>query len=74
MNLFDATVTSSVRNWDATMSLNHGDVSPDRASVLEWAYLSPEINVAVAPDILLYDYAMLEFKRQTSEALGTVWS
>lgn len=73
MQLFDATVKSSVRRWDANVSLNHGVDVVGRDSLLQWAYISPEINVALAADILLYEYAVEVFKRQTSAVLGTVW-
>lgn len=73
MQLFDATVKSSVRRWDARVSLNHGVDHVGRESLLQWAYTSPEINVALAADILLYEFAWDVFKRQTSTVLGTVW-
>ncbi|CAM9632784.1 unnamed protein product [Scytosiphon promiscuus] len=73
MQLFDATVKSSVRKWDAGVSLNHGVDLVGRESLLQWAYVSPEINVALTADILLYEFAREVFKRQTSAVLGTVW-
>lgn len=73
MQLFNATVKSSVRNWDAGMWLNHGVHDFGRVSLLQWAYLSPELNAVLAADILLYDFAVEVFKRQTHEALGKEW-
>eukprot|EP00904_Undaria_pinnatifida_P005211 jgi/Undpi1/181/HiC_scaffold_1.g00178.m1 len=73
MDLFNATVKSSVRSWDATVFLNGGVVPGERAELLEWAYLSPEINVALAADMMLYDYAVILFRRQTSAVLGKKW-
>lgn len=73
MQLFNATVNSSVRNWDAGMWLNHGEHSFGRDALLQWAYVSPEINIALAADIMLYDFAVEVFKRQTREVLGKEW-
>lgn len=33
MQLFDATVTSSVRHWDSTVALNPGPVNSERLEV-----------------------------------------
>lgn len=55
MQLFNATVKSSVRNWGAGMSLNRGVADVGREALLQWAYVNPDINVALASDILLYD-------------------
>lgn len=73
MELFNATVKSSVRNWDAALLLNGGIMPERRAELLEWAYLSPEINVALAADMMLYDYALSLFRHQTSVVLGKEW-
>lgn len=73
MQLFNATIKSSVRSWDSSLLLNAGITTPERDEVLRWAYLSPEINIALAADILLYDYALSVFKKQTSAVLGVEW-
>ena len=73
MQLFNATVKSSVRDWDSKLSLNHGVEPEERAELLEWAYLSPEINTAVAADMMLYAYSLSLFRHQTSIVLGKEW-
>lgn len=73
MQLFNATVKSSVRSWDRSLALNPGLASPARHALLEWAYLSPEVNAALRADILLYEFALSIFKHQTSVALGVAW-
>lgn len=73
MQLFNATVQSSVRDWGTTMNLNGGVEVEGRAELLEWAHLSPAVNVALAADLLLYGFALETFRRQTRHALGTEW-
>ena len=73
MQLFNATVKSSVRDWDSTMNLNGGVEIEGRAELLEWAYLSPEINIALAADMMLYDFATSLFRHQTAVVLGKEW-
>lgn len=70
MKLFNATVKSSVRDWGTTLNLNHGIEVEGRAELLEWAYLSPELNVVLAADMMLYDFALSLFRQQTREVLG----
>lgn len=74
MELFNATVKSSVRSWDATMLLNSGVKPEGRDALLEWAFLSPEINLALAADIMLYEYAVSVFRHQTNTILGKEWN
>lgn len=59
MQLFNATVKSSVRDWDGNTSLNHGVADFGREALLQWAYVSPDIHVELATDILLYDVRRL---------------
>ena len=73
MQLFNATVKSSVRDWDAAMLLNGGIMPEGRMDLLNWTYLSPEINVALAADMMLYDYALSLLRHQTSTILGKQW-
>lgn len=73
MQLFNATVKSSVREWGATMNLNGGIELEGRAELLEWAYLSPAINEALAADLMLYGFALELFRQQTKDVLGTEW-
>lgn len=73
MKLFDATVRSPVREWSTQEHANPGHRSVEREKVLAWAYESPDIRRVLAGDLLLYDMAFAIFRRQTSEALGTVW-
>lgn len=73
MQLFNATVKSSVRDWGTTENLNAGVQLEGRAELLEWAYLSPEINMALAADMMLYDFALSLFRHQTNEVLGIEW-
>lgn len=53
MALFDARVKSPVRMWNPTLVSNSGSKSERKHTVLEWAYLSPEIHSIVAADLLL---------------------
>lgn len=55
MQLFNATVKSPVRNWNANLLLNQGVADFGREALLQWAYVSPDLNVALASDIVLYD-------------------
>eukprot|EP00903_Cladosiphon_okamuranus_P012839 g11997.t2 len=73
MQLFDATVTSSVRHWNNSMALNPGPTPPERQELLRWAYTNPEIHATLATDILLYQFCVSVFKQQTRDALGTEW-
>lgn len=74
MQLFDAVVESPVRKWDAELLRNPGQTSSKRDEVLQWAYQSPEIRLALAGDLVLYDIALDIFKGQTNRVLGSVWS
>lgn len=60
MRLFNATVKSSVKNWEVNVALNQGVDDFGREALLQWAYLNPDINIALATDILLYDVRMNE--------------
>lgn len=73
MQLFDATVSSPVQEWDSGEAVNNGPQTGEREMLLRWAHSSPEIRQAVGGDLLLYDLALSIFKRQTAAALGTVW-
>ena len=73
MKLYNAKVTSPVRDWDAGLMINPGKQSPAREELLNWAHASPELHNALAADILLYDYAVSLFRQQTRVALGTEW-
>lgn len=73
MELFNAKVKSSVRDWRTEQVSNPGKGSDVRDHLLSWAMQSPEIHRAMATDMLLYDYALAVFKQQTSEVLGKVW-
>lgn len=73
MQLFNANVKSSVRNWNGTLVLNQGYMDPERRRLLEWAYMSPDLNAVLRADILLYEFALSIFKHQTFVALGTLW-
>lgn len=73
MQLFDAKVRSPVREWSAAEHANQGHMSPEREELLEWAHNSTEIRRVIAGDLLLYDLSLSIFRRQTKEALGTVW-
>jgi len=55
MELFNATIKSPVRSWDAHLFLNQGFGQLGREALLQWAYLSPDLNAALASDIVLYD-------------------
>ncbi|CBN74365.1 expressed unknown protein [Ectocarpus siliculosus] len=73
MELFDAVISSPVQQWGGEEAVNPGPKSSEREMLLRWAHSSPEIRQAVGGDLLLYDLALSIFKRQTAEALGTVW-
>lgn len=74
MQLFDATVTSPVSQWDAGKVANIGLRSPEREALLDWAHTSSELFALLAPDLLLYEFALSVFQRQTRDILGKVWS
>eukprot|EP00752_Nemacystus_decipiens_P011552 g10258.t1 len=75
MELFNARVKSPVRDWTLhNIPVNAGRASGLKEDVLEWAKSSPEILRVVEADMLLYNYSMDIFKRQTAESLGTVWT
>lgn len=74
MELFDAVISSPVQQWGSGEAVNPGPQSGQREMLLRWAHSSPEIRQAVGGDLLLYDLALSIFKRQTAEALGTVWT
>lgn len=73
MQLFDATVSSPVQEWDSGEAVNPGPRSGEREMLLRWAHSSPEIRQAVGGDLMLYDLALSIFKRQTATELGVVW-
>lgn len=74
MDLFDAKVTSTVKEWSKDFHSNaNSDSNSTRDELLEWATQSPRIRRLLAPDILIYDYAVSVFKIQTAETLGYVW-
>lgn len=73
MDLFQATVTSPVVQWDKGVKANPGRISPEREGLTTWANSSPDIRKIMAGDLLVYDMAMEIFKRQTTEAAVTVW-
>lgn len=70
MQLFDANVPSSVRKWDSGMELNKGPHSPERDTLLQWAYESPEILQVLAADLMLYDFSLSVFRGQVHDAFG----
>lgn len=70
MQLFDAKVPTSVRKWDSGMKLNNGPHSPERETLLQWAYESPDILQVLAADLMLYDVASSLFRDQVHAALG----
>lgn len=74
MKLFDAKVPSSVRKWDADTMLNRGAQSSARNALLQWAYTSPDINIALATDLILYDFALSLFNYQVKNTLGVAES
>lgn len=73
MKLFDAVIQSPVKWWDPKMMHNPGHLSPARDEVLRWAHTSSEIRAILSADLMLYEFALGVFKRQTSHHLGTVW-
>lgn len=73
MDLFNARVKSPVREWREQELYNAGATSEVREQLLAWAQHSPEIQTALAADLLLYDFSLSLFKQQTTESLGTVW-
>eukprot|EP00904_Undaria_pinnatifida_P009827 jgi/Undpi1/5975/HiC_scaffold_2.g01249.m1 len=73
MELFDATVVSPVRQWDAGTQSNPGKQSDVRQRLLDWAHLNTELRRYLAPDLMIYDLAVAVFKQQTAAALGTEW-
>eukprot|EP00903_Cladosiphon_okamuranus_P022162 g20381.t1 len=75
MELFNARVTSDVQDWTIhKQSVNAGKTNELREDVLAWAKTSPELHRVIEADILLYNYAVDLFKRQTAESLGTNWA
>lgn len=74
MDLFEATITSPVRQWDHRVYYNPGSQSPEREALLDWARGDPELYDILSADLLLYGFGVQVFKHQTSEALGTVWA
>lgn len=73
MQLFDAKVQSPVRDWQAMTMANAGSGSGSRDELGQWARKSPEIHKILAPDMLIYSFAVSVFKMQTMETLGTIW-
>lgn len=74
MQLFDARVTSPVKRWaDLTAKVNRGGESILRDELLSWAYTSKDIQEIVGGDLLLYDFGLALFRKQTEQTLGTSW-
>lgn len=38
---------------------------------MSWAYTNPDIHSALAGDMMLYEFSLTVFQRQTRDALGT---
>lgn len=74
MRLFDAKVSSPVRDWDASMAVNAGPTSAAREELLGWARTSVELQSTLAADLLLYSYGVALFREQTRIALGVQWT
>lgn len=73
MKLYDATVTSSVMEWDSAVLHNKGYQSKARQQLLEWARNSTQIIAALEADLHLYGKAVELFRNQTQDTLGTMW-
>lgn len=74
MRLFNAKVTTPVRDWDAQVAINSGTRSEARKGLLAWARTSADLHNILAADMLLYDYALALFRQQTTDALGVEWT
>eukprot|EP00752_Nemacystus_decipiens_P004779 g4350.t1 len=82
MELFNARIRSPVRDWKVTPvhlahlgvhRANTGVYSELRQQIRRWARTSPDIHAVLAPDLILYNFAVEIFKQQTAESLGTQW-
>lgn len=74
MELFDKKIKCPVKRWrDIDHVVNAGTESTKRQELLRWAYKSEKIRSIVEGDLLLYEHGLSIFKRQTADALGTVW-
>lgn len=74
MRLFNAKVKSPVRKWNSSMTVNPGRQSAARAELLEWAHANAELHTALAADMLLYNYGVALFRKQTKAALHMEWA
>lgn len=74
MRLFNAKVTSPVRDWDASVAVNAGPQSAAREELLNWARTNPELHNTLAADLLLYEYGVALFRQQTRVTLGVQWT
>lgn len=74
MRLFDATVKSPVRRWNSPLAVNPGSRSPEREHLLEWAHTNADLHSLVSADLLLYEYALSLFRKQTRDALGVAFA
>lgn len=72
MDLFNARVKGPVRDWREQKQTNAGVNSEVRDKISAWAHRSPEIHKTMATDLLLYDFALAMFKKQTAESLSIV--
>lgn len=73
MRLFNATLKAPLREWRTDVVLNTGPQSKARQELLEWAHSSQAVRDAVETDLVLYDFSLELFKKQTREALGVAW-
>lgn len=74
MRLFNAKVTTPVRDWNDKLAVNSGIKSEARERLLAWARTNVELQNLLAADRLLYDHGVALFRQQTTEALGTEWT
>lgn len=74
MRLFNAKVKSPVRKWNSKVTVNPGRQSAAREALLEWAHTNVELHTALAADMLLYDYGVALFRKQTKAALQVDWA
>lgn len=74
MRLFNAKVTSPVRDWDANLAVNAGPESAVREELLDWARTNVRLRAILAADLMLYDYGVALFRQQTSVTLGVEWT
>lgn len=65
MQLFDSTVRTPTRRWNANVERNRGTQSDVRQEVMEWARESEELRRIMSVDLLLYEWAGAIFANQT---------